>query len=61
MIVTELGENSTPVQTFPAGAGAAGSEKVTTVPSGRSCGPATSAPSAVTVTVPAAVVDPSRK
>ena len=61
VISTELGVNVAPVQTVPLGVAALGSPNVTTVPSGRSCGPSTAVPSAATVTVPAAVVDPSRK
>ncbi len=61
MIVTDDGENVAPAQAVPPGVAAVGSSKVTTVPSGRFCGPFTTAPSAVTVIEPAGVDAPSRK
>ena len=60
-IVTVAGAKVADVQDPEDTTGAVASANVTTVPSGRVVGPPTTVPSAVTVRVPAAVVEPSRK
>ncbi|KZM36640.1 hypothetical protein OJAG_06960 [Oerskovia enterophila] len=55
LIVTDSGLNVGAPHTTPATSGRSISVKVTTVPTGRSCGPSTNVPSASTVRVPRCV------